>query len=289
MTDLELNKYKQKLLTALSTFVSICEEHNLSYFCACGTVIGAIRHKGYIPWDDDIDVYMPHDDYYKFIELSQLPEGYKTVSIHNSDSFATFAKFYYTNTTLWEIKQIPFVYGIYIDIFPLYSTNGDKDIFFKKYKKLRLLQRKYQMTLFKPTLSDLLESILHKDKNMIIKIIVSFFVPSFLKKKYRNDIIAFENEMKDANEDGSYYASYYGDYWRKELFDKSWFDGFVIVPFENMSVRVCKGYDKYLRHLYGDYMHLPPADKQVSHHYHYYINMDKRMTLEEVKELMKKK
>ena len=285
MTDLELKQYKDKLLTILTKFIEICEEHNLSYFCACGTVIGAIRHKGYIPWDDDIDVYMPQEDYYKFLQIGCNYEGYETISIHDSKHLATFAKFYDSNTTLWELKQIPFVYGVYIDVFPLYTTSGDKDAFFKSYTKLRKLQRKYQMAQFKPSFSDIISSVRNKNKKMIIKNIVSLFVPSFMSGLYRKEIIVFEKIVTEMENDGQYYASYYGDYWRKELFEKKWFEEYVEVPFENISVRVCKGYEEYLGHLYGDYMKLPPVDKQITHHYHYYMDLKKSYSLENLRKL----
>lgn len=288
MSDLYLSRYKGILVKTLSVFIDVCKKHNLRYYCAGGTVIGAVRHKGFIPWDDDIDVFMPRDDYEKFSIFVKDIQGYKFLTIRNCQELVTFGKFYDINTTLWEYKQIPYVYGVYIDIFPLDETTDDENEFLKKYRKLRNKCRKYQLAQMHTSIYDLCSFFLDGNRNFLIKGILSLFIPSFMKQNFRNEIIRYEQFLSKGSK-GSHYASYFGDYWQKELLPKNWFDGYVELPFENIKVRVCREYDKYLSFVYGDYMKMPPKEKQVSHHYHYYLNLDKGMSLKEAKKEIKKK
>lgn len=284
MKDVKIDekKYRDKLFETFRYFISICEKHNLKYFCAGGTIIGAVRHKGIIPWDDDIDVFMPIDDYRKLYGLipSINKDGFNFISALNSRQ-ATFGKLYNMNTTLWELKQIPFLYGVYVDIFPLVETDETEKVFMSKYRNLRNLFRMYQLAQMKFNLSDIVECYKEGDKKMLLKGIASFFVPSFLADKYREKIIAFEQSL--SHRKGNHYASYYGDYWNKEFLQRSWFDGFREVPFEDFKVRIPANAEGYLTQIYGDFMKLPPEDKQITHHYHYFLDMDRKLTMEEVK------
>ena len=117
---------------------------------------------------------------------------------------------------------------------------------------------------------------------MVIKGIASLLFPSFLSSHYRKKIIDFEKRV--ALENGNHLVSYYGDYWEREYFDKKWFEEYVDMPFSDFTVKVPVGYHEYLSNVYGDYMKFPPVEKRTSHHYHYYLNMDKGMSLEEIKE-----
>ncbi len=288
MNNSELIRYKDILLKILAAFIKICEENNLQYFCAGGTLIGAVRHHGFIPWDDDLDFFMPRKDYDRLEEIMLDRSEYKVISIFNSNGLATFKKIYDCNTTLWEYKQIPFIYGVYLDIFPLDETVDNKQGFLKKYKTLRNLCRLYQISQMKTSLTDLIGFIKDKKRNFLVKGVLSILVSSCLKSYYRKKIITYEKELANSKK-GDHLASYYGDYWDKEYLKRSWFDDYIEMPFEHLKVRACKGYDGYLSRLYGDYMKLPPIEKQVTHHYHYYLNMDKGMDINEVLNILKRK
>lgn len=281
-------RYKDHLYRILKFFISICEKHNLTYCCATGTMLGAVRHNDIIPWDDDVDVFMPRKDYEKFLTIADEIEskGFGVISAENCSSFATFAKLYNKNTTLWEIESIPFIYGVYIDIFPLDETSDNKEIFLKKYSYFRNLFRKYQLSQMRFSFKRLMGVIKDGDKKMALKVLLSLFIPACMSGHYRKKIIQFEKEASLGA--GSHLVSYYGDYWGKEYFDKQWFEEYVDMPFSDFTVKVPKGYHEYLTNVYGDYMKFPPVEKRASHHYHYYLNMDKGMGLVEVKEIMKK-
>ena len=281
------SKYQQHLFRILKFFISFCEENNLTYCCAAGTMLGAIRHHNIIPWDDDIDVFMPRRDYEKLLTLASVIDhnGFGVISAKITSSFATFAKLYDKGTTLWEIESIPFVYGVYIDIFPLDETSLTREVFLKKYRQFRNLFRKYQLSQMSMNIKRLFQEIKERDKKMVIKEIVSLFFPSFMSQYYRNKIIQFENSI--SLEEGPHLVSYYGDYWEKEFFDKKWFDSYVDVPFSDFKVKVPIGYHQYLQNVYGNYMEFPPIEKRVSHHYHYYLNMENRLSIDEILTLVK--
>lgn len=280
-------KYKTHLFHILKYFISFCEQHNLIYCCATGTMLGAVRHHGIIPWDDDIDVFMPRKDYEQLLTIASNMEGdgFKVISAKNSPSFATFAKIYCRDTTLWEIESIPFVYGVYIDIFPLDETSISKAEFINKYRYFRNLFRKYQLSQMRCSLKRIIAHIKEKDKKMAIKELFSIMFPTWLADYYRKKIIRFEADR--SLERGDHLVSYYGDYWDREYFDKQWFESYIDMPFSDFTVKVPSGYHEYLTNVYGDYMQFPPVDKRVSHHYHYYLNMDKSMTLNEVRKELK--
>lgn len=280
-------KYKKHLYRILKYFISFCEKNELTYCCATGTMLGAVRHHDIIPWDDDIDVFMPRKDYEELLTLAPEMEtdGFCVISAKTSSSFATFAKIYSKDTTLWELESIPFVYGVYIDIFPLDETSLPKTEFLKNYRSFRNLFRIYQLSQMKFSIKRLYNDIMDKDKKMVIKGIASLFIPSVLSGYFRNRIIQFEKRV--SKEKGDHLVSYYGDYWGREYFDKTWFESYEDVPFSDFSVKIPAGYHEYLSNVYGDYMKFPPVEKRASHHYHYYLNMDKHLDLEKIRSLMK--
>lgn len=280
-------KYRMHLLRILRFFISFCEKYNLTYCCATGTMLGAVRHHDIIPWDDDIDVFMPRRDYESLLSIApeMENEGFRLISAYNCPSYATFAKIYSKDTTLWELESIPFIYGIYIDIFPLDECSDTKAEFSKKYRHFRNLFRKYQLSQIQFNAKRFWGCLKEGDKKMAIKEFASVFFPIFLSERYKKQIINFENIV--SKEVGDHLVSYYGDYWDREYFDKKWFRSYIEMPFSDFKVKVPVGYHEYLTNVYGDYMKFPPVEKRVSHHYHYYLNMDKGMTLDEVRNVLK--
>lgn len=279
----------EKLLSLFSSFIQFCDEYSLNYFCTGGTMLGAVRHHGFIPWDDDIDLFMMRKDYNKLIELkSELAKrDIGLEGLQFEDSFAVFLKIWDMNTTLWEIDEIPHVYGVYIDIFPLDYSDDTEEMFLKKYKNRRFLFNLYQLSQITFSLKSLLSRIHQKDFKFVARDILSLFVPAFLKNPIRKKYL-FEDE-KGQKEDGRYLASYYGDYWEREYFKREWFEDFKIVDFENLKVKIPVGYDGYLSQIYHDYMKLPPKEKQVSHHYHYFQDLNQHYNIDQVKQIIKKK
>ena len=190
-------RYKTILFKTFQAFIDTCEKYDLRYFCAGGTVLGAVRHGNIIPWDDDIDVFMPRDDYERLIELSpEISKGdYSVIAARITPMFATFAKFYDKNTTLWELKEIPFVYGIYIDIFPLDESNDSQEVFLKKYMRLRNAQRWYQLSQMKFKISDILSYYKQGDMKYFYKGLLSWIFPRFACHFFKKHLIAVEESF----------------------------------------------------------------------------------------------
>ena len=276
-------QFKKLLLETFEAFINTCSKYQLNYFCAGGTVLGGVRHKGLIPWDDDIDVFMPREDYEKLIDLdSQISKnGFSVIAARNTKQYATFAKFYNRNTTLWELKEIPFVYGIYIDIFPLDESNDTLDVFLRKYRRLRNAQRWYQLSQMRFSLHDVFSYLRQGDRKYFVKGVLSFFFPRFTAQWFRRYLLKVEDCFK--GQKGDHIVCPYGEYYAKEYQKKEWYEKYSELPFEHLSVRMPADYDAFLRHVYGDYMKLPPKEKQISHHYHYFLDMNQGITLEDAK------
>ena len=124
-----LSEHQQLLLKTYKSFLEFCKKNNLVFFAAYGTMIGAIRHHGFIPWDDDIDVFMLRKDYDRFVDLRKTLTGdqYRISIYLDGDNPYPFAKFYTTEGTIWEYSQFPFIMGPWIDVFPIDEGDIDDD------------------------------------------------------------------------------------------------------------------------------------------------------------------
>lgn len=247
----------------LKKFVSVCDDNNLKYFLLGGTLLGAVRHKGFIPWDDDIDVGMPRKDYEKFIKIapSQLPE-YIFLQTNETDSEypQNFAKLRNCNTTFIEssVKNLKINHGIYIDIFPLDAFPNNKlrqKIILFKSKLLSL--RISELYTIKKTNN------IKNTRNKLIVNLMKIFYPSpydavKAKEKLNRN---YENVKTD------YLVNFSGAWGEREISLSKWFDETVKLQFENDMFCCPKNYDEYLKQIYGDYLQLPPPEQRVTHHY----------------------
>ena len=284
-----IDQYKSHLLKLFEKFVSFCEDYSINYFCTGGTMLGAVRHHGLIPWDDDIDLFMMREDYEKLISLkSELKQRNIGIEgIQCNDQFAVFLKIWDMNTTLWEFEEIPYVYGVFIDIFPLDYSDDTQAQFLKKYKKRRRLYLLYQLSQMNFSVKTIKNRLLQKDYKFVTKEIMSLMVPRIFRGAIRSMLL--KEDRRNQKPQGRFLASYYGDYWEREYLKKEWFDNFVLVDFETFKAKIPVGYDGYLSQIYHDYMKLPPKEKQITHHYHYFLDLNKHYDIEQVKLIIKKK
>lgn len=121
-------EWNATILDILKAFIDICNKYHLRYYCCAGTAIGAARHHGMIPWDDDIDVLMPRPDYDRLLEIAKHEDfgKYEVVTPYNNESYPLyFSKLVNRETTLIEEKERPCIIGLYVDIFPLDATDDD--------------------------------------------------------------------------------------------------------------------------------------------------------------------
>lgn len=253
MTFDEVKKVELEILTNVAEF---CERNNLNYFLAYGTLIGAVRHKGFIPWDDDVDIWMPRDDYNIFIKTFKSKNNrYVAVSPYDKISCHTMLKVIDTKTVKKE-TGIAARYGnlgVDIDVFPLDGEPDDEKNFNNWYKKL---YKQYKLCL-------ILNSEINTPKKKIASVafkILGITNNKALKKaeKLHNKYPYFSSNMVGAVE--SCYNS------PKNRYFKGCFRDYVMLEFENKKFRAPIGYDEVLTSVYGEYMKLPPITQQVTHH-----------------------
>ena len=152
MREIQFEEMKKIELNILIYFTEVCEENNLRYYLGGGTLLGAVRHKGFIPWDDDIDVMMPRPDFQKLLSLSINNENYNIIKPGTAGYYYNFAKLVDTRTILEEkgIKRIDGL-GVYIDIFPLDGMPETPDARKKRFKELNSIRKRINNTcLLKP-------------------------------------------------------------------------------------------------------------------------------------------
>ena len=274
----------------LSTFISICKEHHLTYYCCGGTAIGAVRHHGMIPWDDDIDVFMPRPDYDRFVAIAsqQLPASYELVTpLNKSDYPLYFVKLCDRRTTLQEQQDIPCVYGLYIDVFPI--DGAPDDIEAARAMERRFTKTKHKLEAISTHVSfiDYLKLLAKPAEwGRFARKTIGFFFRRWYRQQLlrQMDGICYQYDYKTS----TLVAVYCGSYGPKEVFPKAWLEGTVSFPYEGMEVDLPSGYDHYLRQYYGDYMQLPPVEKRVSHHLKAYFNLYERESDEAVWQKVRK-
>ena len=253
------------LLDIYKEFERICNENNLKYFAIAGTVLGAIRHKGFIPWDDDLDVGMPIEDYIKFKKIAkeQLRQPY--IFIDNLDKTRSknfFCKIENANTTFVESKSTNNFKGIWIDIFPFSGIPENK------IKKYLFLKKSYLYLSLDWNLN-------HSFKNCIDIKSKVFKVLGHIFSLNRNNTVFLEKFEKMLI-DNSFYSSNeifyawkvslsYKKSYDKMVFPANIFKNIIDQEFENTFIRIPEGYDEYLRKCYGDYLVIPPKEKQKIH------------------------
>lgn len=279
--DQQKNAYKEALIETFRAFVTFCETEQLSYFAAYGTALGAVRHKNIIPWDDDIDVYMPRADYERLLSI-QCPAGFQVMSMQNPGYWAPFAKWVNTNTTLWEEKTQPFVLGIYVDIFVLDEAGEKAEANVLKVNKAA---RQFRRSTTHWTWSDVFDKLVHFHPLGFRRLLLDKIWFSKMRDYYRLQLQQAQEMVQKGS--GPYLVSYNGPYLQREINQKAWFESAVKIPFADFDVNVPQGYDSYLHQLYGNYMQFPPEDKRQSTHSHFYLNLQQGMTLEQVCQVLR--
>lgn len=281
----QLMLYKEILIKTFCAFKDFCKENNITYYACGGTAIGAVRHQGIIPWDDDIDVFMYRDEYDRFISLKKkLAADYEILSFGDEGYPLTFAKFCDKNTVIWEHRQLPCTWGVFIDVFPLDAVTGKDKATLKIQKKYYYLSYKYLESFKKIAYIDIYNAIQKQGIKEAAKLIRIKFLDHFLRNVYRKKIENIITQSKQLP--STWVMNFYTPYAPlKEICPTEWFKEPTEVPFENTTICIGKGNHHYLTQLYGNYMTPPPKEKQVSHHGHYYYNLSMSLSVDEIKKL----
>ena len=257
----ELRKVQLLELKVLKEIKRICEKNNIHYFLTGGTLIGAVRHKGFIPWDDDIDIAMMRDEYDKFVEIApkELSPEFSFLSITQDERLGIYFSKVVLNGTNYRSAQQPKTLentGFWVDVIP-YDTIYDNKILASLYFwKLNFFVVLYSMKNGYHNGTTKLKRIIAE----LIKILF-FFIP---KKYLRKRIINYPYKLnKKHTNTKCYLCGRYG--MPRELRSAYLFDKYIEIQFEDEKFMTLEKYHEFLTELFGDYMQLPPEEKRVTH------------------------
>lgn len=259
MKKIELAELKVIQMDVLEVIDKFCSENSIRYSLACGTFLGAIRHKGYIPWDDDIDIYVPREDYERLIRIFPKElNNVKLISMERESKWnRAYAQAYDCRTIMDEHANMPIKIGVYIDVYPIDSV-PDSDSEWHIYNRIRrILIRCYELKYIPITWN---RSVM---KNTIL-IIGKLLLLPFSSRQLAKTISKYAKKYN-----GKGYSRCFEcvqGMLQKRPFDSSLMDEFTYTEFEGRKFQIMKRYDAYLSNGYGNYMQLPPKEKQVGHH-----------------------
>lgn len=262
--DQTLEEIQRYLLNMAKDFHNICLENDLTYYIIGGTFLGAVRHNGFIPWDDDMDIGMPRESYERFINLSDsaLPSYLRRLNAGygNMKRDFLYIKLCNRNTTLVEEINERRIEGVYIDIFPLDGAHNTKISSKLKYYQSRIFT--YGIWL----------NASEKKRNHPLKKIAQFCFSLFNNQK----IYDRANKMlaKTQFSKSKYVGNFMGNWGIKEIMSKEYFGEPTLYKFEDAMLFGPQKDHEFLSAVYGNYLELPPKEKQKSHHMYEYINLE---------------
>lgn len=262
-----LNKTKQTQLEILREFDRVCKKHNISYLLYAGTLLGAIRHKGFIPWDDDVDVCMLRRDYEKFLQISEetLDKKYFLQTYETDKEFPhQFAKLRKNNTIFMEgwYANLDIHHGVFIDIFPL--DNIEPNTFLGRVH-LRLMNYMWRLNTSRFKERNLKNS---SGINRIIRMVLYYLLKIVPKKpldRFITKLSCLYNEKETEWVADLGLASRISKI-KKFAMKKEEVEDKIGWNFEGYEFPVPKDYDKILKRNYGDYMTPPPPKERKPHH-----------------------
>ncbi len=263
MQELTLKDIHNLSLEILKDVHAFCERENIKYSLAYGTLIGALRHKGFIPWDDDIDICMPRPDYEKFIRTYKSDKfdiAYTGVEC-KYDCLIAYARVFDTKRTIaknahWISERT----GLWIDVFPLDGVSNDQAAYEAEFKEIynqwsSIIPKKIQFTRIMDQQGIVNKLKLIKKKIKTLNGLGGHKLQRFFNKRIQR--IPYGSTQFWTN-----YAVVDGGF---EYIPIETFQNTVLVDFEGEKFRAMNGYDKMLRTFYGDYMQLPPEEKRIPH------------------------
>lgn len=255
-----MNELQLKEFEILKIFVEICDKLNLNYFLVRGTALGAVKYNGFIPWDDDIDVALPRQDYEKFLSMATklLPKEIFLQSYRTDPQFPfPYAKLRNCNTTYIEknVRHLKINHGVFIDIFPIDGYPKEKRAQFALKNKKKFLSWQYFCAL-----CDENEPFKVRFRNKIFRALGFAKRTSKSLEKFDKAVSKYPLEI---------YAEHPNDFF---------VDGATQAEFEGLKVKIPKNYELYLTYKYGDWRADLPEDKKKGHHYFTVYDLEKSFT-----------
>lgn len=268
MKEITFEEVREICLDIMQDVHEFCVDNNIRYSLGCGSLIGAIRHKGYIPWDDDIDILMPRPDYDRFCDTYSSSKGYVCMSYPKHEYWSAYARVSDVKRTYVHspspMGKEPL--GVWIDVLPIDGAEDDNEDFFKHANEaLKRFNRLQRVRSFQKLLTG----------NCLIK--MGYYLVSFIKhlnvQKETEDYIKCCKRIPfGTTRHVAIYTTPLLGAPRHHQYEA--FKEYILVPFEDKSFFVIKGYDHYLTNIYGNYLKLPPENKRVrvhSMHKYYWI------------------
>lgn len=261
MKQLSLKEIRRRLLGILIELDEFCSENNIKYYLCAGTLLGAVRHKGFIPWDDDIDICMSRPDYDKLLSISKendtFHNHYKIVSYQNGTTHYPFIKVLDTETyTQQSYTNETNENSLWVDIFPFDGVPENISERKKLYRKELFIRKILNLNFAKPG-----------DGKSRVRALAKLPLIPFAKiygiNRANKEI---DKLCRTYNYDSSNYVGdiVWGDY-DKEIIKKEDFDNYVNIEFEGYQFKTMSNWNHYLSELYGDYMKLPPINQRENH------------------------
>lgn len=257
MKEIGIEEMRQVQLAILDTVHDFCVDNDINYFLTAGTLLGAVRHKGYIPWDDDIDLGMIRDDYDRFMELfNRSNDRYKFFSVENKSEFPyAYGKVMDTKTVLYEPDENGRKLSVYVDVFAYDNAPDDDNDLAKMFRRRNIFRA-------------LNTSRTQKNYNGKGKVRLFIFrILHVITKPF--PLAYFAKKMADNSKRYTKYSTRrVGDFmsYYNMSCDKKALSAFVDLEFEGKKYKAPIGYDEWLRSFYGEYMQLPPEEERVSTH-----------------------
>lgn len=257
MKPIDINEFREIAVDLLEAFMKVCEENNLRYLLDFGTLLGAIRHKGFIPWDDDIDISMPRADYEKLIKIAaDKPDlfGPDYRLTHYNKLGYSIQKGYLnlvdTRTITYSPYRIPsYRYPIFIDIFPQDYCYQDKNKTEEVRKTVLDIQQTIRVSMCPSPGKGVVKAL-----RRFYRMLCRFSIVGKFKKIEKMLISIPESDTV---------TDYYGEV--PCYMDIKMFDNYIYTDFERLKCRIPADYDRRLTERFGDYMQLPPKEEQVCH------------------------
>lgn len=267
MKYIDTPEQKRIALDILVEFAKFCEAHSLKYYLTYGTLIGAVRHKGYIPWDDDIDVWMPRKDYETFIHSFQGHPYYEVMANEINPNYGKlFAVLNDTRTVKTEKltrKRCEGTVCVNIDIFPVDYLPDNADEQIELLRKVKSIENKLACLTYAYGRGRTFLSTIRKNIGIFIYRTLDTFNIITTRKLARQHRRLL-SQYSDTNTAGCFANTGFNG--MEEVMPLKCFQDQIEMEFEGHILKVPKEYDYILRHIYGDYMQLPPESERVSIH-----------------------
>lgn len=262
MDNYDIRALQMRVLGILLALDKVCSEHGLHYCICFGSMIGAVRHKGFIPWDDDLDVAMPRPDYEQLIAHASewLPKPYEFVCAENDPDYPLpFGKIQDASTTLIERPHLYYLGGCYIDVFPIDGFSDNKLVRRWQSAKYAFYCRCLYLVHRDPYRHG------HGPSSWLPLAVRKIFTMAGLQKRIRK--ILTKNDYDTASLTSSYTSGF------KKIFPKRVYGEYAPFEFEGHKVQGMANYDEYLTRVYGDYMQIPPEEKRIQHNF-YHLDLE---------------